>query len=240
MRKSQIIFGTTAERHGYINSKNFSPELIKFLEEKTNISRNNFYIGEQVHSDNIHIIKNTSDKNLIAKQEQIIPKVDSLITNQPNILLLVKHADCVPIFFQDKTKQVIGIAHSGWKGTILDIGLKALHKIQSEFKTSIQDIQINIGPCARKCCYTHDNISVLNDKPEWKNYTKYNIQNTKYYLDLPGYIKHQFTKAGVPQENITDSNICTICNTQYWSWRRQKAEGSMQVKCGVSFIGLGI
>ena len=46
---------------------------------------------------------------------------DGLITNIPNIILTTYHADCVPIYFLDKEKKIVGLAHGGWRGTYNNI-----------------------------------------------------------------------------------------------------------------------
>ena len=44
--------------------------------------------------------------------------VDGLVTNIPGICLVTFYADCVPLFFVDPVKKVIGLSHSGWRGTV--------------------------------------------------------------------------------------------------------------------------
>ena len=51
------------------------------------------------------------------------------MTHLPNILLTTYHADCVPIYFVDKTKKIVGIAHGGWKGTFENISGKMIDKM---------------------------------------------------------------------------------------------------------------
>src|SRR5579859_4851445 len=46
-----------------------------------------------------------------------IPGVDALSTSVPRLPLIVRVADCGPIFFYDPVQQVIALAHSGRRGT---------------------------------------------------------------------------------------------------------------------------
>ena len=41
--------------------------------------------------------------------------IDGLLTNEPGLVLTATFADCVPVFFYDPVKKVVGIAHSGWR-----------------------------------------------------------------------------------------------------------------------------
>ena len=44
------------------------------------------------------------------------PQADAMVTDQPNLLLGILTADCVPVLFHDAKAGVIGAAHAGWKG----------------------------------------------------------------------------------------------------------------------------
>ena len=52
---------------------------------------------------------------------------DSVITNDPEILLCLRTADCIPVFLYDPAEQVIAMAHSGWRGTLQGIAVRAGH-----------------------------------------------------------------------------------------------------------------
>ncbi|MBI3578034.1 MAG: laccase domain-containing protein, partial [Ignavibacteriales bacterium] len=42
---------------------------------------------------------------------------DGLLTNVPQVALVVSVADCVPIFIFDPNNNVVAAVHSGWRGT---------------------------------------------------------------------------------------------------------------------------
>ena len=78
--------------------------------------------------------------------------VDGLLTNEPGLILTATFADCVPVFFYDPVKKVIGIAHSGWKGTALEIASKMVDRMQSDYGCKVEDILAGIGPSIGMCC----------------------------------------------------------------------------------------
>ncbi len=69
----------------------------------------------QVHGDRIRVLD--GDGPL----PEVLPECDGLISDRPGVALGVRTADCVPIFFVDRVRRVIGAAHAGWRGTALGI-----------------------------------------------------------------------------------------------------------------------
>lgn len=73
------------------------------------------------------------------------PSADGMVTATPGVALGVLGADCAPILFSDPIAKVIGAAHSGWKGTLLDIGTQTLLAMEALGATRT-NIQAVIGP----------------------------------------------------------------------------------------------
>ena len=44
--------------------------------------------------------------------------VDGLVTDEPNLPLLIYAADCVPLYFYDPIHHAIGLSHAGWLSLI--------------------------------------------------------------------------------------------------------------------------
>jgi len=178
-----------------------------------------FIVANQTHSDNIHVVKENKEIGW-EKLEDAIQNCDALITNQKNIMLTILTADCVPILLFDPTQKVVGAIHAGWKGTEQEILKKTIEKMQSEFGSNPKNIIAGIAPSIGKCCYEVDWNVAQHFKNIEKAYTK---KNNKYMLDLPHINKTQLLKAGVKNENIELSNICTACEVNsYFSYRKEQ------------------
>ena len=76
------------------------------------IERDNLIIPRQTHSLNVAII------DTIPFDSQKLENVDALVTTLPRVAIAINTADCVPLVFVDDVNKVIGVAHSGWKGTV--------------------------------------------------------------------------------------------------------------------------
>ena len=59
--------------------------------------------------------------------------MDGLVTDEPDVVLVTYYADCVPLYFLDPEKRVIGLAHGGWRGTAGRIGRKMVDKMKAEY-----------------------------------------------------------------------------------------------------------
>jgi len=73
-------------------------------------------------------------------------KADILFTDRPEVSLLMRFADCVPLMFHDPIKKVIGIAHAGWRGTLNDVALAAINGMISHYACKPGNIVAAIGP----------------------------------------------------------------------------------------------
>ncbi len=189
----------------------------KFL--KQNFPNMNFVVANQTHSSNIHIV--TKNREIGWKKlEEAIENCDALLTNQPNIMLTILTADCVPILLLDPKQKVVSAIHAGWKGTEQEIVFKTVEKMKEEFNSNPSDIIAGVAPSIGKCCYEVD----WNVAQHFKNIDNaYDKIGEKYMLDLPHINKTQLLKAGVKEENIELSNVCTACEVEhYFSYRKEQ------------------
>ena len=72
--------------------------------------------------------------------------VDALYTYEKNVPLCIFHADCVPIFFVDETKDLVGIIHAGYKGTLIHVAYEAIKKVIEEEDINPSNLKFFIGP----------------------------------------------------------------------------------------------
>lgn len=173
----------------------------------------------QTHTDNVKVVRK------IEKLED----TDGIITNKKEIALITTSADCISLLLYDPVKKAIGSIHSGWKGTLKGIIVKAIEKMKNEYKSNPEDIICCICPSIRQCCFevdedvkdlfynkykelkNIDEIIKLGDKKEDKQ--KYYIDTVKINIEL-------LKNIGLKEENIIDSNICTMCHSkEFHSYR---------------------
>lgn len=157
-----------------------------------------------------------------------LQSVDALITNEKGVTLVTYYADCTPLFFVDTKQKAIGLAHAGWRGTVGRIGEKVVNKMTELYGTNPTDIVAAIGPAISVCCYEvdkpcADNFYALSDLDSSR--FVFPKENGKYMIDLLETNRQILVAAGVKNENITVSDVCTNCNSELlWSHRATKGK----------------
>ena len=82
--------------------------------------------SQQTHTSNVRVVTE-ADRGMGITRPLAWQDVDGLVTDVPGICLVTFYADCVPLFFVDPVKKVIGLSHSGWRGTVAKIGKETAH-----------------------------------------------------------------------------------------------------------------
>lgn len=186
---------------------------------------NNAVLSHQTHTDNIRIITKEDIGKGIAK-ERDYSDVDGLVTNIPGVALVTQFADCVPLLFFDPKKQVIAASHAGWRGTVLEIGLKTVKIMRELFGSEPGDIVAAIGPSIGRCCYEVDDPVALEiEKIPYLKKEKllFPKGQGKYQLDLRETNRQILINAGIKDSNIYVSDLCTCCHSEIFHSHRATA-----------------
>lgn len=147
---------------------------------------------------------------------------DGMITDEPGLLLCTTEADCTPVYLLDPVKHVIGMVHSGWKGTAGRISAKAVELMKEQYGCVSSDIMAFIGPCMCGKCY-----EVGGELMEhFKGFEVSKIfapgRGDRFYLDMPEAVRMALCEEGVLLEKIQGPTECTFENENLCSWRRTK------------------
>ena len=147
----------------------------------------NLVFSDQTHTTNVRIVTE-EDRGKGFSRERDYTDVDGLITNVPGLVLATFYADCVPLYFYDPVKKVIGLSHSGWKGTVGRMGQVTISKMSEEFGCDPKNILAAIGPSICQDCYevSEDVIFQFQKvfrEEQWEE-LYYQKENGKYQLNL--------------------------------------------------------
>jgi YfiH family protein len=186
------------------------------ISEKLNFLAQNMIFMDQVHKDNIVNISDTSQNK--------IPSCDGIITNIKNIPLMVMVADCIPLTFFDPIQNVAGVAHAGRNGTFLGISTKMVKNFVDNYNSKVEDIIVGVGVSIHSCCYeVGDSLANIAMKSFGEKYVT--LRDEKYFLDIQSLNVDQLVERGVLLKNIEISPICSCCNSNYFSYRREGVTG---------------
>lgn len=141
---------------------------------------------------------------------------DGLVTKEPNLALVVRTADCAPVFFYDSRCGAVGICHAGWRGAKKGIIFRMIDSLKREFDSDPSFLRAGIGPAICDHCYEVGE-EFEEYFPGWVKH-----ESEGFFFDLVGTIRKQLTLAGVEEESISDSNLCTACSmNRFFSARRE-------------------
>ena len=192
----------------------------QIIADKENFLVENIVYMKQIHLDNIQIIQNSFINE--------IKNCDGIITQKRKIPLMTMAADCAPVLLYDSKRSVIAALHSGRVGTYKNIVQKCINKMQVEFNSKADDITVEVGPSIGACCYEIGEDLALNYD---KRYLQ--MKKDKYFLDLKLMLKDELLECGIKENNLNVSQICTCCDEDYFSYRRDGITGRF---CGIIML----
>ena len=154
-----------------------------------------------------------------------LTQADIILTNRPEVTLYMRFADCVPLLFHDPAKQVIGLAHAGWVGTMKGAGRAAVEAMQARYGCKPENILAAIGPSIGVDHYEVGADVITKARESFGADAERLIESRDghTYLDLWTANFVQLQKAGV--EHIEVAGLCTACHLEDWfSHRAEKGK----------------
>ena len=169
----------------------------------------------QTHTTNVEIVNEVKS----------LENVDGLLTNKSDLILLTTSADCISLLLYDPIKKVIGSIHSGWRGTLAGICKNAINKMIESYNSKPEDIICCICPSIRSCCFEVDEDVKNLFYEQYKSLPEIEEGKQKYKIDTVKINICLLKNLGLKEENIIDSNICTVCHSnEFHSYRADKEE----------------
>ena len=202
----------------------------KAFAEAIGVDANRFTTCQQVHGSKVVQVTKELVGSGAKDFTNTIADTDALITNLPDVPLMLFYADCVPVLLADLETGAIGLAHAGWRGTVANIGAKTLAAMGEAFGTKPENVLAAIGPSIGACCYEVDDF-VRDQASGYEEFFAPKGGGT-YQLDLWGMNAKQLQEAGVPAENITVAGICTNDNVElFCSYRAEQGKTGRMGVC---------
>ncbi len=160
----------------------------------------------QVHGDTVAVVDESHGG-------QTLPETDALITQARGVLLLLRFADCVPVLLVDPVRHAVGLAHAGWKGTVLEIAVKTVDAMHDAFGSQPAELIAGLGPAIGPCCFEVGDDVVAPLRQRYGSQAEALIHQQAdgaEHVDLWLANRWQLQSCGVTQ--IETSQICTCCH----------------------------
>ena len=182
----------------------------------------------QIHSPIVHTLCEAPPQR---------PEGDAMVTATRGLALGILTADCAPVLLADHDAKVIGAAHAGWKGALGGV-LEATLEAMENLGASRTRIAAAVGPC----------ISQANYEVNWEfrdRFLELGLKHRRFFVpsereghyrfDLPGYVAHRLTAAGLA--SVETLGICTYPpENGFFSFRRTTHAGESDYGRQVSAI----
>ncbi|XP_042562189.1 purine nucleoside phosphorylase LACC1-like [Clupea harengus] len=180
-----------------------------------NIRRLGLQVGFQPHQ--FHLVKTDHASDVWVVGEEGPERYDGIVTNQVNVVIAAPGADCMPLLFTDPVSKVIGVAHAGWKGTLMGIAMATVNAMVTRFDSKTENILAVIGPSVGSCCFKLEQESAkefhaihpdcVRDDGTSKPYVNIRLA-TRILLEQGGLLsKH------IHDDTVTDTPSVTLCTS---------------------------
>jgi len=191
------------------DSKEHVIENRKRITQCLGLSQDSIYDVWQVHSNTVIFSNYPRDYGTPHK------KGDAIISNNPDVTLMMLFADCVPILLYDWENNISAIAHAGWQGTVNKVVKCTIEEMVHIHKTKPEAIIACIGPSICKDHYpVGKNVfeAIINSFESTNNILC--SHNGQYHLNLQEANRQLIVEAGV--KTVFSSGICTAEHSNDW------------------------
>ena len=137
----------------------------------------------------------------------------------------MRFADCTPVLLYDPARQVIGLVHAGWLGTVRGAARAAVESMQKRYASDPADILAAIGPAIGPDHYEigADVIAQVKAADGSQAEELLTAHGKSIHFDL--WKANQLILSGVGVHQIEVAGICTACHLDDWySHRGEKGK----------------
>lgn len=153
---------------------------------------------------------------------------DALISRDPDAVLTVRVADCVPLLIADPVSGAVAAVHAGWRGTCASIARAAVEATSERFGSSPSTLVAAIGPSIGPCCYeTGPAVREALAEAGWPAAVveEWFEGPARRHLNLWRANRAQLLAAGLQDAHVFTAGLCTRCHADWFhSYRRDGAQ----------------
>ncbi|MGB3211210.1 MAG: peptidoglycan editing factor PgeF [Desulforhopalus sp.] len=179
--------------------------------------------AKQVHGTGIYCLTEP------LTEDREVDGVDGLITDLPDVGLMIQQADCQAVLFFDPVREVIAAVHCGWRGSVQGILARVITVMAKNYGTVPADLHGVISPSLGPCCAEF--VNYREELP--REFRQFMVRDN--YFDFWRISRYQLMSAGMSEQRIRTSGICTCCSDEYFSYRRatRMSQGVTGRNCSV-------
>jgi len=188
-----------------------------------------------------------SDRVFKASKAQLAdpPQGDGWVSAEPELLVAIQTADCLPVLLVDAQQRVVAAVHAGWRGTVQRIAAKAVHRMQTEFGSHPGNCLAVVGPAIRRCCYEVGEEVIEAFAKEFQRSAGFfsatprskATRSNSQCVDLAEACRSQLLDAGMVAEKIFTDGPCTACEKERFFSHRADAGRAGRMMSVIGIVG---
>ena len=158
-------------------------------------------------------------------RDSAVPHVDGLLTDRPDVPIIVLSADCPIVVLYDPDARAVGTVHASWQGTVAGASTQLVRRMQREFSSAPKHLLAGICPSAGPCCYeVGEDVYRVACARLTDPQSCFEAKGDRYLFDMWTANLQQLVRQGVQRENIDVARLCSICDDRFFSHRRDGAQ----------------
>ena len=228
VKTPRIILSTSAAGDLRFSNDAANPSRQRFLSQ-FGLDEKRILALELVHSRRVLLVKNAIDAATLQARAKSCGGADGILSTDPEYIPSVTVADCMPIWLSVKGTSIIGVLHSGWKGT--GILQTAVDLLRTELGILPGEVSAVLGPAIGRCCYCVDEPRARLFADEFGEKSVEKLAGA-FRIDLRAANEGIAESLGLG--SLESIGICTFCDESLGSSRRQGQDAftRMMALCG--------
>lgn len=194
--------------------------------ESLGITESKVVVAQQPHGNRIALITKSQQGSGAIDPKTEISGVDGLLTGTKDTFLMVKTADCLPIFFYDPALRKVAAIHASWRAIIDQIISETIYHLKN-LGTDPENLVIGIGP---GICQKHFIVQNSVLKLFLENYPSATfVRNNDGYVDLKKAVLADLKRGKIHPSNIEIAHFCTVCDNGIYGSFRKEGSGAPEL-----------
>ena len=184
------------------------------------------------------------------EKQTCLEGIDAVMTNLTDVCIGVSTADCIPLLVYDPRQHAMAAIHAGWRGTVQRIVQQTIADMTAAYASHPADLRVQIGPGISLDCFevgdeVYDafatagfDMSIISRRFPLTSSHSTLTSNEKWHINLPECNRLQLVAAGVPDANISMTDICTVKQYDTFFSARRLGIQSGRIFTGISMPSL--
>ncbi len=206
-----------------------------------NLPSDRLIIPHQTHQTNVRLV----DEAFLApenagRRADLLEGIDALVTQQSNVCIGVSTADCIPFLLYDASTHTVAAIHAGWRGTVARIVEHTLAFMGEYLGVCSEEVRAVIGPGISQTAFeVGEEVyeAFASAQFPMAQIAARHPETKKWHINLPASNRLQLIHCGLRAENITDTGICTVAQSERFFSARRLGVSSGRIFNGVILAG---